>query len=238
VTALAISPRGDYLAVGDSLGQVQLLTSHDISAESDLVGVDGMLHLPPLNGHDNGTKVEWPDLPMPVPDVKWANRTLVENVLVIGAAVNRKTWFSLSPLNVIGMPFYDTPLLSNFAPADYATASSPLFNPSKPIPSAVLANMRIIDGVGYAPLPRDMKGKRNVVCEDSSANLISADSGPHGIMGRGKLALRKESGPKFRSERNRRGAAEVLDDEVSFTRRWFTSKFRQMVDTTSFRLRA
>ncbi|KAH8081265.1 ubiquitin carboxyl-terminal hydrolase-domain-containing protein [Filobasidium floriforme] len=194
VTALAISPRGDYLAVGDSLGQVQLLTSHDISAESDLVGVDGMLHLPPLNGHDNGTKVEWPDLPMPVPDVKWANRT---------------------PLNVIGMPFYDTPLLSNFAPADYATASSPLFNPSKPIPSAVLANMRIIDGVGYAPLPRDMKGKRNVVCEDSSANLISADSGPHGIMGRGKLALRKESGPKFRSERNRRGAAEVLDDEAS-----------------------
>jgi hypothetical protein len=52
--------------------------------------VDGMLHLPPLNGHDNGTKVEWPDLPMPVPDVKWANRTLVETVLVIGAAVNRK----------------------------------------------------------------------------------------------------------------------------------------------------
>lgn len=115
---------------------------------------------------------------------------------------------------MIGLPFYETPLLSNFAPADYATASSPLFNPSKPIPSTVLANMRIIDGVGYAPLPRDMKGKRNVVCEDSSANLISTDSGAHGAVGRGKIAQRKESGPKFRSERHRRGIAEALEEEV------------------------
>ena len=116
---------------------------------------------------------------------------------------------------MIGLPFYDSPLLSNFAPTDYATASSPLFNPSKPIPSSVLANMRIIDGVGYAPLPRDMKGKRNVVCADSSANLMSTDSSFHGAVGRGKLAQRKESGPKFRSERHRRGGAEALDEEVN-----------------------
>lgn len=75
VTALDISPRGDYLAVGDSLGQVQLLTSNDISADSDLIGVDGMLNLPPLNGYENGTSVKWPDLPMAVPDIKWTGRT-------------------------------------------------------------------------------------------------------------------------------------------------------------------
>jgi PAB-dependent poly(A)-specific ribonuclease subunit 2 len=77
VTSMAISPRGDYLAIGDSIGQVQLLTSHDLSAESDFIGSDGMLALPPLNGYEHGTAVEWPDLPLPLPNIKWSNRTWV-----------------------------------------------------------------------------------------------------------------------------------------------------------------
>ena len=112
------------------------------------------------------------------------------------------------------MPYYDTPLLSNFSPTDYATSSSPLFNPAKGIPSSVLASMRMIDGVGYAPLPRELKGKRNVVCEDSASNIISSDSTLYGGAKRGKNAIRKESGPKFRSERNRRGVKESMEDEV------------------------
>lgn len=74
---MAISPRGDYLAIGDSIGQVQLLTTHDLSVESDLIGSDGMLSLPPLNGYDHGTAVDWPDLPLPLPNIKWSNRTYV-----------------------------------------------------------------------------------------------------------------------------------------------------------------
>jgi hypothetical protein len=74
---MAISPRGDYLAIGDSIGQVQLLTSHDLSVESDLIGSDGMLSLPPLNGYDHGSAVDWPDLPLPLPNIKWSNRTYV-----------------------------------------------------------------------------------------------------------------------------------------------------------------
>jgi hypothetical protein len=75
--------------------------------------------------------------------------------------------------------------------------------------------MRIIDGVGYAPLPRELKGKRNVVCDDSAANIMSTDGGPYGAPKRGKNSTRKESGPKFRSERNRRGARDSIEDEVS-----------------------
>jgi hypothetical protein len=74
---MAISPQGDYLAIGDSMGQVQLLTSHDLSTESDMIGVDGMLSLPPLNGHENGVNVEWPDQPLAPPNIKWTNRTSV-----------------------------------------------------------------------------------------------------------------------------------------------------------------
>jgi PAB-dependent poly(A)-specific ribonuclease subunit 2 len=127
------------------------------------------------------------------------------------------TWFA-SPLNVIGLPFYDDPLLSNFSLAGYATSSSPLFNSSPAVPVNVLSNMRIIDGVGYAPLPRELKGKRNVVCKQSTANFMNSINGEEhrsvATGARGRTSHRRESGPKFRSEKNRHGEQELFEEEV------------------------
>lgn len=57
------------------------------------------------------------------------------------------------------MPYYDTPLLSGSAilstPATY-------FPPPAKIPEQVLKTMRVHDFVGYAALPKELRGKRNV----------------------------------------------------------------------------
>lgn len=75
MTAAAISAQGDYLAVGDASGQVHMLTTHDLSEQSPLVGLDGMLKMPPMNGYEGGLAIEWPDTPVALPDVKWTSRT-------------------------------------------------------------------------------------------------------------------------------------------------------------------
>lgn len=182
-TSMAISPQGDYVAVGDGQGRVHLLTSHDISPTSSLVDAQGALDLPPMNGFQ-GRPVEWQDTPQPVPPIGWN-----------------------SPLNVIGVPFYDTPLLSNFDASQYATHSSPLFNPPKPIPADLLNAMKMSDGIGYVTLPKEHRGKRNVVCADAKAN-IALDSNGSKRTARRPAEGRRESGPKFRSEKARLHAEE------------------------------
>lgn len=194
LTCMDLSPQGDYLALGESNGQVHLLTRHDISSTSSYISpTDGTMHLPPMNGHSGGLPIEWPNAPitshLPPPDLRWTDRT---------------------PLNLVGMPWYDTPLLSNFTPTEYATASSPLLHSPTPIPHSVLSQMRVIDGVGYASLPRELKGKRNVVCRQASLNLVVDARGqvlPPGKLARGKQSRQKlvEDGPKFRSEKIRSG---------------------------------
>lgn len=129
------------------------------------------------------------------------------------------TWFR-SPLNVVGMPFYDTPLLSNFSLAEYATASSPIFHPPPKIPTSILSSMRVFSGVGYAVLPKEMQGKRNVVCRNSKGNLLVDRRGKFvrgdvdGYAGKfaGGTGGRRESGPRFRSEKSRAGKDAEADD--------------------------
>ncbi|KAJ9118311.1 hypothetical protein QFC22_004222 [Naganishia vaughanmartiniae] len=126
------------------------------------------------------------------------------------------------PLNIVGMPYYDTPLLSNFSLAEYATASSPMFHPPAKIPASVLSSMRVFSGVGYAVLPKEMQGKRNVVCKSSKANLLVDRRGKFvrgdAAEGGAKFgADRRESGPRFRSEKSRAGNAAV--DDVSNLKR-------------------
>jgi len=184
VTSMALSPRGDYLVFGDGDGQLHLWTQHDTS-ENARLDEHGNLALPPFNGYE-GVKPEWPDHADPPPPVVWDDNT---------------------PLNVIGMPLYEDPLLSNFSPADYATVYSPFFNPPEPIPASVLASLNYQDFVGYGQLPKELKGKRNVAHARPGA-------GKHALR-HGAIGSRRDSEPRFRSEKDRaKNAGRLPQQEI------------------------
>lgn len=112
------------------------------------------------------------------------------------------------PLNLIGMPHYTEPLLSNFPESDYAPVTSPLFNPPEPIPNSVLNTMKMVDFVGYATTPRELRGKRYVVTARPGAGKYATGKG---------YTYRRESAPKFRSEKDRKGRQSISgeqDEEV------------------------
>lgn len=172
ITSMALSPRGDYLVFGDGDGQLHLWTQHDTS-DSAALDANGNLDLPPFNGYE-GIKPEWPDPVEPPPPIAWDDNT---------------------PLNLVGVPHYEDPLLSNFSPADYATVYSPFFNPPEPISQSVLATLNYQDFVGYGQLPKEFKGKRNVVTARPGAGKQ--------CLPRGAIGARRESEPRFRSEKDR-----------------------------------
>lgn len=108
---------------------------------------------------------------------------------------------------MIGMPFHrESQLLSNFPPADYAKVTSPFFNPPEPIAPSVLLSMKVLDFVGYAALPKELRGKRNVVTARPGAEKRMA--------GKGILNGRRDSAPRFRSEKDRKRIPDQ-DEEVS-----------------------
>jgi len=117
------------------------------------------------------------------------------------------------------MPYYTEPLLSNFPPADYAPVTSPFFNPPEPIPNSVLNTMKMVDFVGYATTPRELRGKRYVVTARPGA----------GKRATGKAyGSRRDSAPRFRSEKDRKAHRQSisgeLDEEVSAELRTLSSK--------------
>ncbi|TFK76563.1 hypothetical protein BDN72DRAFT_785586 [Pluteus cervinus] len=126
-----------------------VLTASAISPTSMYMAfgdADGMVHLlsqaengsVPLNGFD-GQAIEWADTPAPLPEIEWTDDT---------------------PLNSIGLPYYETPLLSSWT-AQFAVSGS--FSPPPPkIPSQVLNSMRTNDNIAYASLPRELRSRRNV----------------------------------------------------------------------------
>ncbi|ORY23812.1 ubiquitin carboxyl-terminal hydrolase-domain-containing protein [Naematelia encephala] len=184
ITSMTLSPGGDYLAFGDGDGQLHLWTTHE-TGERAMTMDDGSLLLPPFNGYD-GVKPEWPDPVDPPPSINWSDET---------------------PLNLIGMPYYDEPLLSNFPPADYAPITSPFFNPPEPIPPSVLSTMKMVDFVGYASNPKELRGKRYVVTARPGA----------GKRATGKAVGRRDSAPRFRSEKDRKAQQSVsldIDEET------------------------
>ena len=68
---------------------------------------------------------------------------------------------SYSPLNSVGMPYYNTQLLSSWTPKFLPVGIvSPV--PSK-IPQQILETMKFNDNVAYATLPKELRGRRNVV---------------------------------------------------------------------------
>ncbi|WVR04297.1 PAB-dependent poly(A)-specific ribonuclease subunit PAN2 [Kwoniella sp. DSM 27419] len=180
VTSMSLSSRGDYLAFGDADGQLHLWTTHD-TGETAQVDESGQMILPPFNGYE-GVKPEWPDAPEPLPPIAWEEST---------------------PLNLIGMPYYSEPLLSNFPPETYAPPTSPFFNPPCSIPVSVLNTMKMVDFVGYATTPKELRGKRYVVSARPGAGRRA------GRIGGG----RRDSEPRFRSEKDRK-AREAAQNEM------------------------
>ncbi|KAF7305131.1 PAN2-PAN3 deadenylation complex catalytic subunit PAN2 [Mycena kentingensis (nom. inval.)] len=109
---------------------------------------EGMVHLMtqadeeavlPLNGFE-GQPVEIADTPAPLPSIEWTEST---------------------PLSSIGLPFYESRLLSSWSP----TFTSGVFEhpPPEKIPQQILATMKQNDNVLYANAPKELKGRRNMV---------------------------------------------------------------------------
>lgn len=96
-------------------------------------------------------------------------------------------------------------LLSNIPKEDYTDVTSPFFNPPEPIPNSVLSSMKMVDFIGYATMPRELRGHRNVV-----------KAGPGAAKRMGGKYARRESAPRFRSDkdRDRANAAAELEAEV------------------------
>ncbi|WWD08075.1 hypothetical protein V865_006185 [Kwoniella europaea PYCC6329] len=182
VTSMALSPRGDYLAFGDADGNLHLWTNHD-TGETAQLDENGQLVLPTFNGYD-GIKPEWPDQADPLPPIVWEDTT---------------------PLNLIGMPYYSEPLISNFPPDLYATDASPFFNPPLPIPTSVLNSMKMVDFVGYATTPKELKGKRYVIPSRPGARNVHKNTNVNNQNGRLMNATngRRNSEPRFRSEKDK-----------------------------------
>ncbi|BEJ17494.1 hypothetical protein CspHIS471_0608950 [Cutaneotrichosporon sp. HIS471] len=186
ITSMSLSQRGDYLVFGDGDGQLHLWTQHD-TGDSAPLDANGNLDLPPFNGYE-GIKPEWPD------PVEPPNLMMLEDPL---------------PLNVVGVPQYEDLLLSNFSPADYATVYSPFFNPPEPIPQSILATLQYQDFVGYGQLPKEFKGRRNVVTARAGAGKQ--------CLPRGAIGNRRESEPRFRSEKDRvrrKPSVQEIDEET------------------------
>jgi hypothetical protein len=59
------------------------------------------------------------------------------------------------------MPFYSSLLLSSWSDA-FVPSGQTFAPPPVKIPPQVLASMKLVDGLYYAPLPKELKGKRYV----------------------------------------------------------------------------
>lgn len=144
VTAVAISPTGAYLACGDADGIIHM--------KSQVEG-DEMV---PLNGFE-GRPVEWANPPEPLPELEWTDSTYV------GLSLSDHEFLSLHrPLNSIGLPHYKTQLLSAWTP-HFSSSRTVSYPPPQKIPTQILNTMKMNDNVAYAPLPKELRGRRNVV---------------------------------------------------------------------------
>ena len=145
ITSTAVSSNGSYLAFGDALGTIHLLTAADESSE------------PFFNGF-HGQPVEWADVPEPLPEINWSDSTYV--VILIISFINQLTFSS--PLNSIGMPYYKNTLLSAWTP-QFLSPTNPPYPPPAKIPPQILSSIKVNDNIAYAALPKELRGRRNRV---------------------------------------------------------------------------
>ncbi|KAK9473883.1 ubiquitin carboxyl-terminal hydrolase-domain-containing protein [Dipodascopsis tothii] len=155
VTGLDISPSGDFLALSDGDGTVQVWGTQESSRFTEFC-----------------KPTEWPDTDLyPAPAMKVSDA---------------------APLNSVGMPYYRNTLLSAWPPEMVFNAG----RRSPPIDPEILASMKTVDFVGFAPFPK--KHRRYVT-----------ETRPHLSKGHDPKT------PKFRSEQEKSGVEAVVpaDDE-------------------------
>ncbi|KIL69643.1 hypothetical protein M378DRAFT_184057 [Amanita muscaria Koide BX008] len=93
----------------------------------------------PLNGFD-GQPIELANTAAPAPMIEWDSDT---------------------PLNSVGLSFYDTELLSAWTPHFIPGVTE--FPPPQKIPLQIQGTIKFNEGVAYAALPKELRGRRNVV---------------------------------------------------------------------------
>ncbi|KAK2467007.1 hypothetical protein APHAL10511_001265 [Amanita phalloides] len=140
------------------------LTSYITSAAVSPTGAymafgdaDGTIHLlsqaedagtVPFNGFD-GHAIELANTPSPLPVIDWHDDT---------------------PLNSIGLPHYDSDLLSAWSPL--FSSGTAEYLPSPKVPLQVLNTMKYNEGIAYATMPKELRGRRNVIT--SSRKKVNA----------------------------------------------------------------
>ncbi|KAJ3807230.1 ubiquitin carboxyl-terminal hydrolase-domain-containing protein [Lentinula aff. lateritia] len=154
--SISIVDASNFGGVSNDFSQIEGLTSFVTAVAISPTGAylacgdaDGMIHLKsqvegdeavPLNGFE-GRPVEWANPPEPLPELEWTDST---------------------PLNTIGLPRYRTQLLSAWTP-QFNSSKTVSFPPPQKIPVQVLNTMKMNDNVAYAPLPKELRGRRNMV---------------------------------------------------------------------------
>lgn len=140
------------------------LTSFAVSPTGTYIAAgdaDGNVHLLtqadedaslPFNGFD-GQPAPWMDTSEALPDIHWTSST---------------------PLNSIGLPFYEAPLLSAWSPP---VPAAPYYPPPARIPPQILQTMKTNDNVAYAPLPKELRGRRNLVSTGAKKDSARFRSG-------------------------------------------------------------
>lgn len=68
------------------------------------------------------------------------------------------------PLNAVGMPHYNTLLLSSWTKA-FTPNRSKYFPPPEVIPPQILSTMKLNENIAYAPVPKELRGRRNMVAD-------------------------------------------------------------------------
>lgn len=74
----------------------------------------------------------------------------------------------------MGLPFYETPLLSAWSPP---VSAGPYYPPPARIPPQILQTMKTNENVAYAPLPRELRGRRNLVVAGAKKDSARFRSG-------------------------------------------------------------
>lgn len=132
------------MAFGDAEGAI-----HILSQAEDVGSV-------PLNGFD-GHAIEVANSPSPLPEIEWDDNTYVAKV----ECLDRHEYDASRPLNSIGLPHYDSELLSAWSPL--FTSGTTEYLPSPKVPLQVTSTMKFNEGIAYAALPKELRGRRNVV---------------------------------------------------------------------------
>ncbi|WFD40697.1 poly(A)-specific ribonuclease [Malassezia japonica] len=130
-SSMAFSSSAEALGFGEADGTVRLWTNDTKASQAAL----------PVRFNSYPTKAPaLPDYTPPPPRIDWQDDT---------------------PLSCVGMPHYDQRLLSAYDADEYWSHGSPLLTIPPQLDAHVLDGLQTMQNVGYAALPKHLRGKRN-----------------------------------------------------------------------------